>query len=62
MPTRWARTRRAALVLSVAVRDWGEDPAALNASFEGDRFAPAAITDDELARLTAADPLAGAPD
>ena len=28
------------LVLSVAVRDWGEDPAALNASFEGDRFAP----------------------
>lgn len=51
-----------ALVLSVAVRDWGEDPAALNASFEGDRFAPAAITDGEIARLAAADPLAGAPD
>lgn len=50
------------LVLSVAVRDWGEDPAALNASFVGDRFAPAAISDDEMARLTAADPLAGAPD
>jgi 16S rRNA (cytosine967-C5)-methyltransferase len=51
-----------ALVLSVAVRDWGEAPAALNASFEGDRFAPAPITDPEAARLTASDPLAGAPD
>lgn len=51
-----------ALVLSVAVRDWGEDPAALSASFEGDRFAPAAIDGEEMARLTAADPLADAPD
>ena len=51
-----------ALVLSVAVRDWGEDPAVLNASFEGDRFAPAAITEEEVARLTAPEPLAGAPD
>jgi 16S rRNA (cytosine967-C5)-methyltransferase len=51
-----------ALVLSVAVREWGEDIAALNASFEGDRFAPAPISDEEAARLTAADPLAGAPD
>lgn len=51
-----------ALVLSVAVRDWGEDAAALNASFDGDRFAPAPVTDDEVSRLTAADPLAGAPD
>jgi 16S rRNA (cytosine967-C5)-methyltransferase len=50
------------LVLSVAVRDWGEDPAALNASFEGDRFAPPAITEDEIARLTSPEPLAGAPD
>jgi 16S rRNA (cytosine967-C5)-methyltransferase len=51
-----------ALVLSVVVREWGEEVEKLNASFEGDRFAPAAISDDEAARLTAADPLAGAPD
>jgi 16S rRNA (cytosine967-C5)-methyltransferase len=50
-----------ALVLSVAVRDWGETPAALNASFEGDRFAPPPISRDELARLSDPDPLAGAP-
>jgi 16S rRNA (cytosine967-C5)-methyltransferase len=51
-----------ALVLSVAVRDWGEDPQKLAAAFEADRFAPAPITPDELARLGASDPLAGAPD
>lgn len=51
-----------ALALSVAVRDWGEDAQALAQSFAGDRFAPDPITDDELARLTAADPLAGASD
>ncbi|MBN9360166.1 MULTISPECIES: RsmB/NOP family class I SAM-dependent RNA methyltransferase [unclassified Devosia] len=51
-----------ALVLSVVVREWGENIDELNASFEGDRFAPAAIEPDEVARLTAADPLAGAPD
>jgi len=51
-----------ALVLSVAVRDWGETPDALAASFAGDRFAPAPPTEDEIARLTAADPLAGAPE
>lgn len=51
-----------ALVLSVAVREWGEDIDKLNASFEGDRFAPVAISPEEAARLTAADPLAGAPD
>ncbi len=51
-----------ALVLSVVVREWGEDIAALNASFEGDRFAPAPVSDEEAARLTATDPLAGAPD
>jgi 16S rRNA (cytosine967-C5)-methyltransferase len=50
------------LVLSVAVRDWGEDPDALAASFAGDRFAPSPITEAEHARLAAADPLAGAPD
>ncbi len=51
-----------ALVLAVVVREWGEDIAALNDSFGGDRFAPAPISDEEAARLTAADPLAGAPD
>jgi 16S rRNA (cytosine967-C5)-methyltransferase len=50
------------LVLSVAVRDWGEEPEALSASFADDKFAPSAILPDELARLTAADPLARAPD
>lgn len=51
-----------ALVLSVAVREWGETVEGLNDSFGGDRFAPAPVTDDEEARLTAPDPLAGAPD
>lgn len=51
-----------ALVLSVAVRDWGQDPVALNASFAGDNFAPTEISEAEMARLTAEDPLAGAPD
>lgn len=51
-----------ALVLSVVVREWGEKIEELNASFEGDRFAPAPIDADEAARLTAADPLSGAPD
>jgi 16S rRNA (cytosine967-C5)-methyltransferase len=51
-----------ALVLSVVVREWGEKIDELNQSFEGDRFAPAQIDADEAARLTAADPLAGAPD
>ncbi|MBN9311004.1 RsmB/NOP family class I SAM-dependent RNA methyltransferase [Devosia sp.] len=51
-----------ALVLAVAVREWGEDIATLNDSFGGDRFAPAPVTPEEATRLTAADPLAGAPD
>jgi len=51
-----------ALVLSVVVREWGEKIEELNQSFEGDRFAPAPIDADEAAKLTAADPLAGAPD
>ncbi|KKB12215.1 MFS transporter [Devosia geojensis] len=40
-----------ALVLAVAVRDWGEDPQALNAGFEGDTHAPAPLTDEEIARF-----------
>ena len=51
-----------ALVLSVAVRDWGEDPAGFAGAFEGDRFAPAAPNAEEMARLTLADPLGDAPD
>lgn len=51
-----------ALVLSVVVRDWAEDPKALNEGFASDRFAPDAITEDEMARLGAPDPLADAPD
>ena len=51
-----------ALVLSVVVREWGENIEELNNSFGGDRFAPAPIDADEAAKLTATDPLAGAPD
>ena len=51
-----------ALVLSVLVRDWGETPEALAAAFADDRHAPEAMSDDEVARLTAAEPLAAASD
>lgn len=51
-----------ALVLSVAVRDWGEMPEGLNAAFAGDTFAPEPIADHEAICLLAPDPLAGAPD
>jgi len=40
-----------ALVLAVAVRDWNEDPAALNGSFAADSHAPDPLTGDELARI-----------
>jgi 16S rRNA (cytosine967-C5)-methyltransferase len=51
-----------ALVLSVVVREWGETVEGLNDAFGGDRFGPEPINVDEAARLTAVDPLAGAPD
>jgi 16S rRNA (cytosine967-C5)-methyltransferase len=51
-----------ALVLSVAVRDWGESLEALAAASAGDRFAPPSVSDVETARLAAPDPLEGAPD
>jgi 16S rRNA (cytosine967-C5)-methyltransferase len=51
-----------ALVLAVAVRDWGEAPEQLGELFAGDAHAPPALSADELQRLGAADPLAGAPD
>ena len=50
------------LVLSVAVREWGETVDGLNAAFATDTHAPEAIAAEEAARLTAPDPLAGAPD
>lgn len=40
-----------ALVLAVAVRDWGVDPTELNESFAGDSHAPEPMTEDELARV-----------
>ena len=50
------------LVLSVVVREWGETPEGLAAAFAGDAHAPAPLSDDEVTRLLAIDPLAGAPD
>ena len=50
------------LVLSVVVRDWGVTPQGLSAAFQSDTFAPAPLTDEEAMRLSAAEPLAGAPD
>ncbi|SEP72961.1 16S rRNA (cytosine967-C5)-methyltransferase [Devosia sp. YR412] len=40
-----------ALVLAVAVRDWGQDAAALSESFAADSHAPEALSEDELARV-----------
>ncbi len=51
-----------ALVLGVAVRDWGEDPAILDRSFADDRFAPERLDETELARLSAPIALTDAPD
>jgi 16S rRNA (cytosine967-C5)-methyltransferase len=42
-----------ALVLAVAMRDWGETPQSLNAAFATDSHAPGALTDDEAAGSTA---------
>lgn len=51
-----------ALVLSVAVRDWGETPEGLNDLFAPDRHAPETLSADEARRLSDPDPLAGAPE
>ncbi|SMQ62133.1 16S rRNA (cytosine967-C5)-methyltransferase [Devosia lucknowensis] len=42
-----------ALVLGVAMRDWGETPAALDAAFAEDNHAPAALSPEEAAGATA---------
>ncbi len=41
-----------ALVLAVSVRDWQEDPAALNESFAADSHAPDPLSEDEITRVT----------
>ena len=51
-----------ALVLSVAVRDWGETPEELNDLFAADSHAPEVLSADEVQRLSAADPLEDAPE
>src|SRR5690606_13754726 len=51
-----------ALVLAVAVFDWGVTPEELNDLFAADTHAPEALSADEVQRLSAADPLDGAPE
>ena len=51
-----------ALVLAVAVFDWGVTPEELNDLFAADSHAPEVLSADEERRLSAADPLDGAPE
>jgi 16S rRNA (cytosine967-C5)-methyltransferase len=51
-----------ALVLAVAVFDWGVTPEELNDHFAADAHAPDVLTADEVRRLSASDPLADAPE
>lgn len=51
-----------ALVLSVAVRDWGMVPDELAAAFAEDAHAPETMSAGEVARLSTPDPLAEAPE
>ena len=51
-----------ALVLAVAVFDWGVTPEELNDLFAGDTHAPEVLSADEVRRLSAADPLEDAPE
>ncbi|MEO8756088.1 MAG: RsmB/NOP family class I SAM-dependent RNA methyltransferase, partial [Casimicrobiaceae bacterium] len=51
-----------ALVLSVAVRDWGETPEQLNDLFAQEPHAPEVLTAAEVRQLTAPDPLTNAPE
>jgi 16S rRNA (cytosine967-C5)-methyltransferase len=50
-----------ALAFGALILEWGETPRSLNAALEGDRFAPAALDEAEIAAL-AANPLDTAPD
>ncbi len=49
------------LALATLVREWGETPESLNAAFEGDKFAPEPVSEQEAALLTRDNPLADAP-
>ncbi|RYE11427.1 MAG: RsmB/NOP family class I SAM-dependent RNA methyltransferase [Hyphomicrobiales bacterium] len=51
-----------ALVLAVAVRDWGATPEELNDLFAADTHAPEVLSADEVQRLSSADPLEDAPE
>src|SRR5690242_13746863 len=51
-----------ALVLAVAVFDWGMTPEELNDLFASDTHAPETLSADEVRRLSAADPLEDAPE
>ncbi|MBN9307523.1 MAG: MFS transporter [Devosia sp. 67-54] len=50
-----------ALVLGVAVRDWGSTPEELNDLFAADAHAPAILSADEVQRLSRHEPWVGAP-
>jgi len=51
-----------ALVLAVAVFDWGTTPEELNDLFAADAHAPEVLSADEVRRLSATDPLEDAPE
>ena len=51
-PGLWMMTAQESLVLAGAVYNWGEEVDALSQSFEGDKFAPGAITEKEQKALT----------
>jgi 16S rRNA (cytosine967-C5)-methyltransferase len=51
-----------ALVLSVAVRDWGTTPEELNDLFASDPHSPSVLSADEAHRLSAREPWLDAPD
>ena len=51
-----------AVVLSVAVRDWGSTPEELNDLFSQDAHAPSILSADEAHRLSVKEPWLGAPD
>ncbi len=51
-----------ALVISLVVREWGEDVEQLNSAFALDRFAPDPVAENELELLKASESLADAPE
>lgn len=59
--TMGAKTGRA-LVLATLVFDWQMNVEDITTAFATDKFAPEPLTDDEITRLYAEDPLAGAAD